>query len=303
MDVVARDERAQMVVVAAALTRRDASALIDDGVTLPPVEAIASGKAVYVYDGLHRLTAWRDAAWETVPVSVEPGTLQEAQERALLANVAHGLRRSNADKRRAVELAFALMARLGENWSSHEVARRCGVSVDLVARTRPIYPKKIDSQDSTVTVTRGGTTYQQDTSNIGRKRSKASATPTPEPAPAIAEGGQREEPDALSDAAAAAEMEDAWIPETTTDEDAARDGVENALVAAEGHQPTFDRTAHVRGLARNCCLRRKVRRQLWHFLFDRLQHPLVAGVGVSGPQANCCGHLIHRFTNPTRRCG
>ena len=91
-----------------------------------------------------------------------------------------GLRRTNADKRKAVQtlLDDPEWAR----WSDHEVARRCAVSANFVGDVRKsICNPIIDSDQETArTVQRNGTTYEQKTANIGKQK-PVDPEPPPEP--------------------------------------------------------------------------------------------------------------------------
>ena len=102
----------------------------------------------------------------------------EAQRDAILyscsANAAHGQRRTNDDKRRAV-----LRLLMDAEWSKksdREIARIAFVDNSYVSRLRP--RPSVDEQQmaepTTREVTRGGTTYGQNVTNIGRR-------PSPEP--------------------------------------------------------------------------------------------------------------------------
>ena len=56
-------------------------------------------------------------------------------------------------------------------WPQPKVAKHVGVSREYVNRLASDIDSSCDrSQDSSRTVTRNGTTYQQNTSNIGRSR-------------------------------------------------------------------------------------------------------------------------------------
>jgi hypothetical protein len=74
------------------------------------------------------------------------------------------LRRTNYDKRRDV------MRLLGDNqwkqWSNREIARRCGVSYELVNNVRS---SLTDFVTDRIYVTKHGTVAQMDTANIGRR--------------------------------------------------------------------------------------------------------------------------------------
>jgi hypothetical protein len=93
--------------------------------------------------------------------------VEDAQWFSLGANISNGLYRSNDDKQRAVKAA--LCHPKGAGLSDNQIAKHVGVSQPTVLRCREklvasytLY--KIESR----TVTRGGTTYQLNTANIGR---------------------------------------------------------------------------------------------------------------------------------------
>lgn len=58
-------------------------------------------------------------------------------------NSSHGLRRTNADKRRSV--MRLLDDAEWSTWSDREIARRCGVSQPFVGNLRPSDPKHTDN--------------------------------------------------------------------------------------------------------------------------------------------------------------
>jgi hypothetical protein len=109
----------------------------------PPVEVYYDGESYWLADGFHRLAALRKVMrWPedntdvvfAVPAIVHAGDRRAAVLHAAGANAAHGLRRSNADKRRAVETL--LRDEEWGQWSDREIARRCHVSAPLVAQVR-----------------------------------------------------------------------------------------------------------------------------------------------------------------------
>jgi len=59
---------------------------------------------------------------------------QNANVPSVVANATHGLRRTNQDKRRAVELLLNDPEWSG--WSDHEIARACGVTQPFVSKLR-----------------------------------------------------------------------------------------------------------------------------------------------------------------------
>lgn len=101
-----------------------------DGAVFPPVIVIYDGQNYWLADGFHRLHALLLLQRETIDCLVYEGSQREAILVAVKANATHGLRRTNPDKRRAVETILA-----DEEWSkksSRWVAETCGVSHSLV---------------------------------------------------------------------------------------------------------------------------------------------------------------------------
>lgn len=118
---------------------------------MPPLVAFDLGGRLHVVDGWHRYHAAQRAGLETVPVEVRAGTRRDALLAALAANTAHGVRRSNADKRRAVTVALDLLAADGEaEPSNYRVAEVAAVSEFLVRKLRESTPRAtaIESQSA-----------------------------------------------------------------------------------------------------------------------------------------------------------
>ena len=116
--------------------------LIRNGMSykFPPLEAIkdtASG-LLYLYDGFHRLAAYKRVAdegdYQTVMVRWRPGTLEDALWYAIAANQEHGIRRTNEDKRKAVQKA--LEHPRGKELSDRAIADWVGVSKTFIANMR-----------------------------------------------------------------------------------------------------------------------------------------------------------------------
>lgn len=164
----------------------------------PPVVVFHDGAEYWLADGFHRYHAMKRAGLTSCRPEVKSGTRRDAILYSVGANQAHGLRRSNADKRKAV---FTLLNDF--EWvslSDSEIAKACGVDQSWVSRLRR---DEVLSQDEPKIerpaireVTRGGTTYQQDTTNIGRR---AETAPEPLRLP------ERIPPAEISDAMAFAE--------------------------------------------------------------------------------------------------
>lgn len=113
---------------------------IESGAVMPAVTAFAEdGSARHILaDGFHRLMAAVNAGRDEIEVDILPGGMHEALVYALSANRAHGLRRSNADKINAVEMALK-----DPEISKHtqtEIADICGVSLRTVQRVEQKQP-------------------------------------------------------------------------------------------------------------------------------------------------------------------
>lgn len=150
------------------------------GVRLPPVTLFFDGADYWLADGFHRFFAARDAGLTEIYEDIQPGTQRDAILYSLSANAKHGLRRTNADKRKAVQTL--LDDPEWGRWSDREIAKRCAVGYDLVADIRKSYlPETIDRPRSDArTVQRNGTTYEQKTANIGKQKPPAEPEPAPE---------------------------------------------------------------------------------------------------------------------------
>jgi hypothetical protein len=108
------------------------------GYPFPPVEVYDISGKMYVVDGFHRvLAALRcEVKLETIPAVIRKGSMDDAVLAAVKSNATHGLRRSTADKRRAVEMLLdhPVHGKLGKQ----KIADLAGVSkpmvMDVIAR-------------------------------------------------------------------------------------------------------------------------------------------------------------------------
>jgi uncharacterized ParB-like nuclease family protein len=123
-------------------------AAYEAGEDVPPVDlfsekvqsedatGIESRVRYYIGDGWHRFHAAREIGREVIPALVHSGGKREALRFALGANAAHGLRRTNRDKRKAVEVAL----REFPNLSNRAIAELCRVGPSMVNGVRPQLP-------------------------------------------------------------------------------------------------------------------------------------------------------------------
>jgi ParB-like chromosome segregation protein Spo0J len=85
-------------------------------------------------DGFHRLAAYRNLGHKQVRAVLRKGDKSDALKYAIQNNCHHGARMTNADKRRAAELAV-VDEKIGE-MCDKEIARMIGISISLVGEVR-----------------------------------------------------------------------------------------------------------------------------------------------------------------------
>ena len=104
------------------------------GAVFPPVLCYHDGEDYWLADGFHRLEAWRRLGCKKCKSEVKEGTRLDALKYALKANIDHGLRRTNADKKRAVTVAYENRHELGlgDVPSANSIAELIGVSNHFV---------------------------------------------------------------------------------------------------------------------------------------------------------------------------
>lgn len=144
-----------------------------NGDRFPPITVFKckEGRRVFytLADGFHRCLAAELNKQKTIFCEILEGEARDAIEYALKANSAHGLRRTNKDKRNAVKIALK-----DEEWaeySNNEIARLCAVSEFLVRTVRKELPSSRKSKIQR-RVKRGGKIYIQEVEKIGRKTPK-----------------------------------------------------------------------------------------------------------------------------------
>jgi hypothetical protein len=140
-----------------------------EGADMPPLVVFYDGTDHWLADGFHRFEGAEKAGFTEVPCDVRHGTLRDAIWYACGANTAHGLQRSNADKRIAVETLLK-----DEEWgqkSDNEIARHAGVVQSTVTRTRHDLEATNALHKSQVRKGADGRTYN--TSRIGKRKSVA----------------------------------------------------------------------------------------------------------------------------------
>ncbi len=115
------------------------------------------GAVIYLVDGAHRLAAYIRLGILAVQCMVMFGTLKDAMLAAAACNVTHGLRRTIADKWRAVTMALSVVY----EWTDNRIAEHCGVSANFVATVREKYKLEHGiTDDSGIRIDAGGRTIK-----------------------------------------------------------------------------------------------------------------------------------------------
>ena len=143
----------------------------------PAIKVVFDGQNYWLVDGFHRVEAAKRANRSYFWAEIIQGTQREAVLMSTGVNASHGLRRTNADKRRAVETL--LRDPEWSKWADREIARRTLTSNRFVGNVRdelaaaaPKPPADGTVNDSqaegeTRTVQRGGKTFEMKVGSIG----------------------------------------------------------------------------------------------------------------------------------------
>jgi hypothetical protein len=177
----------------------DLKAALCNGADLPPVTVYHDGSTYWLADGYHRNFAYAElmkldpAHYGKIPCIVVKGTKRDAILHAVGANHDHGLRRGTADKIKAVRIL--LYEETWQKWSDNKIAEQCHVSPPFVAKQRAKIAEEMAENpdpseqtsegassniyrcaDGKRLVSRGGKTYEIDTTNIGKAAKGKDAT-------------------------------------------------------------------------------------------------------------------------------
>ena len=114
----------------------------------PTVAVFDDGSELFLVDGFHRFMAAKSLEHETIHCRVYSGSKLQARWFACGCNRSHGLRRTTADKQRAVDCAL----RCDPTKSDSEIARHVGVSGKTVAKHRRNLRLTSEIPDSTCRV-------------------------------------------------------------------------------------------------------------------------------------------------------
>ena len=131
---IVADPDCQLRAAGSDATIRDYAAALADGATFPPVTVFTDGKTYFLADGFHRLEAHKLAGLTGIDAEIQDGDARDAKLFAASANAAHGLQRTQADKRKAI--TTLLTDPEWKEWSDREIAKRTHVDHKTVARLR-----------------------------------------------------------------------------------------------------------------------------------------------------------------------
>lgn len=150
----------------------DYAEAIKVGIDFPAIVVFHDGADYWLADGFHRYHAHKQAGKASIDAEVHSGTVRDATLFSLGANCTHGLRRTNADKRKAVTTLLAD----GEwaKWSDRKIAEVCGVGHPFVAALRRPEVAAKQQENRVASATKKTPAMESD------------STPTPPSAPAKA---------------------------------------------------------------------------------------------------------------------
>ena len=135
------DGGAQMRVEMEPSTVRDYADEMAAGTTFPPVVVYHDGTCYWLGDGFHRVEAARKLDRETIEAEVLDGDARQAILHGIGSNASHGLRRTQADKRRAVERL--LRDEEWSKWSNRKIGEAARVDHKTVEKYRRETPSSL----------------------------------------------------------------------------------------------------------------------------------------------------------------
>jgi hypothetical protein len=186
----------------------------------PPVDVFHDGTTHRLADGFHRALAYKEAGHVMIGCHVHEGGKRDAILFSVGTNAKHGLRRTNSDKRRVVEIVLK-----DEEWSKfsdRKIAEIVGVNHRLVASVRQSLGATGGILQSNVRKGADGRTTN--VSKIGKSAKSSQATNAPDQTakPEALKGQSRvdgvlqDDPPDIAKLRAAGKIAKDVIPEITT---------------------------------------------------------------------------------------
>ena len=118
------------------------ASILSDGGDFPPVSLFDDGRNFYLVDGFHRYMAHEKLKIVEIEAELTKGTLRDAILHSLKANTTHGLPRTIADKRKAVNAL--LDDDEWSSWSSRKIAQFLLVSHTFVTQIKADRTKRLE---------------------------------------------------------------------------------------------------------------------------------------------------------------
>lgn len=125
-------------------TVTDYAEAMEDGAEFPPIIVFTDGNSYWPADGFHRIEAARKVGKSSLRADIRQGERRDAILFAAGANSSHGVRRSQADKRRSV--VSLLTDPEWSHWSDRQIGKTCNVDHKTVARVRQELTGEIPSE-------------------------------------------------------------------------------------------------------------------------------------------------------------
>lgn len=158
--------------------------LLTEGKALPPVEVFEDGTYIWMADGFHRALAHARIGLVEIEANVNKGTQKDAIWHSCSANQSHGLRRTNADKRRAVEMALKMKPEL----SDRGLAEHVGVNSEMVGGVRRLLSETDTRISPPERIGKDGRKYHVSDSDTSKSHASSDDTPRsakPPPPPKV----------------------------------------------------------------------------------------------------------------------
>jgi hypothetical protein len=136
-DIMAESDLQMRIQISETIVKDYAERLLEsenNAAAFPPIIVFFDGETYWLADGFHRLEANKAVGNVSIAADVRDGGRREALAFSLSANAEHGLQRTRADKRRAVEAALK-----DPEWaklSDRDLAKLCKVTHPFVGQVR-----------------------------------------------------------------------------------------------------------------------------------------------------------------------
>ncbi len=163
--LIRRDGGTQPRVAINQTTVEEYASDMKEGASFPPVLLFFDSTDYWLADGYHRVEAALSIGLNEIAAVVRQGNQRDAVLYSCGANATHGLRRTNADKRRAV----LTLLQDGEwsQWTNVAIAKACGVAESFVRKLKK--ESHFAQCDVRTYRTKHGTVATMNTANIGKK--------------------------------------------------------------------------------------------------------------------------------------